>query len=106
VHTFAALRQVGFVAIFWHFSLACRPGAAWCAQNQGERMQKRLDRPGDPYCNMGDYPTPGLILQNPQEKGTFLILQRLACIIRFSFSGYINSGNYIGFLKRRVKNEH
>jgi hypothetical protein len=26
---------------------------------------------------MGDYPTPGLILQNPSEKGTFLILQRL-----------------------------
>ena len=28
---------------------------------------------------MADYPTPGLILQNPSEKGTFLILQRLAC---------------------------
>lgn len=40
-------------------------------------MQKRLGRPGDPYCSMGDYPTPGLILQNPSEKGTFLILQRL-----------------------------
>ena len=26
---------------------------------------------------MGDYPTPGLILQNPSEKGTFLILHRL-----------------------------
>jgi hypothetical protein len=29
-----------------------------------------------------------------------------ACIIRFSFSGYINSGNDAGFLKRRVKNVH
>jgi hypothetical protein len=26
---------------------------------------------------MVEYPAPGLILQNPSEKGTFLILQRL-----------------------------
>jgi hypothetical protein len=46
-------------------------------QKEGGRMQKGLDRPGDPYCNTGDHPTPELIHQNPSEKGTFLILQRL-----------------------------
>jgi hypothetical protein len=40
-------------------------------------MQKRLVQPEDPSCSMVDYPTPGLILQNPSKKGTFLIPHRL-----------------------------
>jgi hypothetical protein len=39
----------------------------------GARECKKLDQPRNPYCNMVDYPTPELILQNPSEKGTFLI---------------------------------
>jgi len=91
---------IGFVEV-----MAFTGSAAQSPTAKGRRENaKRLGRPKGPYSSMVAHPTPGLILQNPEEKGTFLVLRRLAWIIRFSFSGYINSGNYEGFLKRREKN--
>jgi putative hemolysin len=42
------------------------------AENDGQENAKRLDRPGDPYCNMVDYPTPELFPQNPSKKRNFI----------------------------------
>jgi short-subunit dehydrogenase len=49
-----AVNVTGFAAI-----ANIAPAALGGLDNTG------LAQPGDPYCNMVDYPTPGLILQNP-----------------------------------------